>query len=94
MALVWVDRDRRYFISTASSLKEGKPYSRQRWRQPDLDLERIDTPNNQDVIRQELTVPQPEVCEIYYDTCGVINQHTRYRQDTLQLEKNANQKLR
>ena len=32
MALVWVDRDRRYFVSTASSLKEGKEYTRDRWR--------------------------------------------------------------
>ena len=36
MAYVWMDRDKRYFISTASSLKYGKDYSRIRWRQPDL----------------------------------------------------------
>ena len=36
MAYVWMDRDRRYFISTDSSLKYGKDYSRIRWRQPDL----------------------------------------------------------
>ena len=29
MALVWIDLDRRYFISSAPSLKEGKSYSRQ-----------------------------------------------------------------
>ncbi len=28
MSLEWVDRDRRYFVSTAYSLKEGKEYSR------------------------------------------------------------------
>ena len=36
MAYVWMDCDRRYFISTASSLHNGKDYSRIRWRQPDL----------------------------------------------------------
>ena len=87
MALVWVDRDRRYFISTASSLKEGKEYSRDRWRQPEQDEDHLAQPNNQDAVRQHLTVPQPEVCEIYYDTCGAIDQHNRHRQDTLQIEK-------
>ena len=28
MAYVWMDLDRRYFISTASSLQDGKDYSR------------------------------------------------------------------
>ena len=27
-AYAWMDRDRRYFISTASSLQDGKDYSR------------------------------------------------------------------
>ena len=36
MAYVWMDHDRRYFISAASSLQDGKYYSRIRWRQPDL----------------------------------------------------------
>ena len=36
MAYVWMYRDRRYFISTASSLQDGKDYSRIRWRQPAL----------------------------------------------------------
>ena len=36
MAYVWMDRDRRYFISTASSLQDGKDYSRIRWRRSDL----------------------------------------------------------
>ena len=90
MAYVWVDRDRRYFISTASSLTDGNSYSRWRWRQPELSLEDMGLPNNQDAVRQQLTVPQPKVCEIYYNTCGSIDQHNRHRQDTLQMKKNAN----
>jgi Transposase IS4 len=33
VAVVWMDRDRRYFIATVSSTREGDPYSRTRWRQ-------------------------------------------------------------
>ena len=68
-------------------MKKGKEYTRDRWRQPGQDLEFLDTPNNQDAVRQQLTVPQPEVCEIYYDTCAAIDQHNRHRQDTLQIER-------
>ena len=32
-SFVWVDRDRSYFISSASSLVEGTPYDRKRTRQ-------------------------------------------------------------
>ncbi len=34
-----------------------------------------------------MTVPQPEVCEIYYDICPAINQHKRHHQDNLQIER-------
>ena len=75
MAFVWVDRDRRYFTSTASPLTDGVAYSCWRWRQPELSLEDMGLPNNQDAVRQQLTVPQPKACEIYYNTCGAIDQH-------------------
>ena len=93
MAFVWVDRDRRYFISTASSLTDGNSYSRWRWRQPEVSLEDMGLPNNQDAVRQHLIVPQPKVCEIYYNTCGSIDQHNRHRQDTLQMEKKCKPKV-
>ena len=41
LAYVWMDRNRRYFISTASFLQDGKGYSRIRWRQPDLPEETL-----------------------------------------------------
>ena len=50
-------------------------------------MEHLNVPNNQEAVRQHLTVPQPEVCEIYYDTCGAIDQHNQHRQDTLQIQK-------
>ena len=36
LAFVWMDCDRRYFISRTSSLANGVPYSRERWRQVDV----------------------------------------------------------
>ena len=46
MVYVWMDRYRRYFISTDSSLQDGKDYSRIRWRQPDLPEEEFGGVNN------------------------------------------------
>ena len=80
LSFVWMDRERRYFISTTASLEEGRFYSRTRWRQ-------IDLSPNADPERVELQIPQPKACEIYYDTCQKIDQHNRYRQDFLQLEQ-------
>ena len=80
LAFVWMDRDRRYFISNTSSLDEGRPYHRQRWRQ-------VDPAPNAEPERVDLVVPQPKAAEIYYDTCGKIDQHNRHRQDVLQLER-------
>ena len=73
MAYVWMDRGRRYFISTASSLQYGKDYSRICWRQPDLPEEEFDGVNNAEAERQELTVSRPKCSEIYYNTCSAID---------------------
>jgi len=75
MAVVWVDRERRYFIASASSTIPGKPYTRLRWRQGDESAARV-----------TLTVPQPQVAETYYCCCSQIDRHNRCRQDDLQLE--------
>ena len=75
MAVVWVDRERRYFIASASSTIPGKPYTRLRWRQGDESAARV-----------TLTVPQPQVAETYYCCCSQIDRHNRCRQDDLRLE--------
>ena len=80
LSFVWMDRDRRYFIASASSLDSGAPYSRNRWCQVSLELDAL--PEN-----IELTIPQPKAAEVYYRTCGVIDQHNRHRQDNLKTEK-------
>lgn len=81
LAFCWLDRDRRYFVSTCSSLAPGAPYSRNRWRQ----LE--DVASNMLPELVELVVPQPIACELYYDTCAQADKYNRCRQDDLDLEK-------
>ena len=76
MALVWMDRERRYFISTASTTIDGTPYARIRWRQTEEGPKQM-----------ELIVPQPEVVETYYSSCSQVDRHNRCRQDDLTLEK-------
>jgi hypothetical protein len=76
-----MDRERRYFISTASFLEPDQPYSRMRWRKSD------DAPDA-DLTLTELLVPQPAAAEVYYDTCTQIDSHNRCRQDELMLERN------
>jgi hypothetical protein len=73
-----MDRDHHYFIASASSLQEGAAYSQLRWRQ----LEQGELPE-----KVELEVPQPQAAEIYYDTCGRVDQSNRHRQATLKLER-------
>ena len=80
LSFVWMDRDRRYFIASASSLDSGIPYSWNRWRQVLLELDAL--PEN-----VELTILQPKATEVYYRTCSVIDQHNRHRQDNLKTEK-------
>ena len=80
LSFIWMDRDRRYFIASALSLDSGILYSRNRWRKVSFELDAL--PEN-----VELTIPQPKVMEVYYQTCGVIDQHNRHRQDNLKTEK-------
>ena len=80
LLFIWMDWDHRYFITSASSLDSGIPYSCNRWRQVSLELDAL--PEN-----MELTILQPKVTEVYYQTCGVIDQHNRHRQDNLKTVK-------
>ena len=79
-ALVWVDKDRIYFISNTSSLKHGMPYERDRLRKLD------DSPHAY-TVRVEFDINQPRVSEIYYSINQKIDQSNRKRQDDLQLDR-------
>jgi hypothetical protein len=74
MALVWVDRERRYFISTAASAVEGA--ERTRWRQMNSGTQRV-----------PFQIKRPLVAELYYNCCAMIDRHNRCRQDDVMLER-------
>jgi len=80
LAFVWVDRERRYFISNCSSLSPGIPYTRTRWRQ----VEDLDTQLDAD--RIEFTIPQPKCAEEFYGSAAQIDRHNRSRQANLKIE--------
>ena len=80
-AFVWLDRERRYFISTSSSLAEGAPCRRIRYRQED------DVESNAEPIRKEITIKQPKAVEEYYLGNDKIDQHNRIRQSGLMFER-------
>jgi Transposase IS4 len=78
LLFMWMDRERRYFIASAASLKDGAAYSRTRWRQ-------VEDGVLPETVDQE--VPQPLAAEIYNDTCGRIDQSNRHCHATLKLER-------
>jgi hypothetical protein len=79
MALVWVDREPKYFISTVCSVIEGTKYYRTRWRQLQNGAQRV-----------TLEIKQPRVAKLYYNSSVMIDRHNRWRQDYLMLERKYN----
>ena len=79
LRFVWMDRERRYFISSASSQQEGTPYTRKRRRQ-------VNEEENLETDSVDMIIPQPTTAKIYYDVCKKIYQHNCHRQETLKLE--------
>ena len=76
MAVMWIDRGRIYFVSSAGSTNPGSVIYRERWNT-----------KNGLTSKEQITVGIPDVCEKYYDTCSQIDIHNRCRQDDLKLEK-------
>lgn len=76
IAFMRVDKDRRYIIATSSSSFSGAPWTRVCWREEEGDAQRV-----------PLSVPQPEVAEVYFGYCAPIDRHNRCGQDDLQLER-------
>ena len=83
MAILWVDRNRRYFVSNAEGVEPAEPIFRIRWRQVD-DMEEDPYAEPE---RTELNIPQPAAVKLYYDVCGSIDKHNRQWQDDLELER-------
>ena len=93
MAYAWIYYDRRYFISTAYLLSDGRPYSCVIWRQQEQDYEQKFQVNNEGGVHEELLVAHPKSLEIYYDKCAAIYQQNRHRQDTLCIERKIEAKI-
>lgn len=75
-AVLWMDRERRYFISSCHTTNPGTPISRERWRSVGDSTSKI-----------SFQVPVPELVERYYQCCSQVDRHNRCRQDSLGLEK-------
>jgi hypothetical protein len=76
---VWLDRDRKYFITTTSSLSMCDHVVCDRLHQLVKDKE---TPPE----RIEVTLTQPSATKLYYECAAKIDQHNRDRQATLGIE--------
>ena len=74
-AAMRVARDRRYCISTTSTCLDGEPIERLRRRTGAEESERV-----------AVNIRQPQVAEVYYQTCAQIDRHNRCRQDDLRHE--------
>lgn len=77
MACSWVDRNRRYFISSAGTTNAGSLQERDRWRQS----------NDIGPYQQHLAVSIPSVAETYYSAAGQIDRHNRVRQADIDMER-------
>ena len=96
IAVVWCDRDRRYFISKSGSLADGTTIERTRWRQyneGDETLQRVHPDLRVgNAARAETQTKQPKVAEKYYDGAAAIDRHNRGRQDNLEIERKTHTK--
>lgn len=75
MAVLWVDRERRFCISSASTAMPVTPCRRLQWGQCDERAGSV-----------PLTVPQPQVAEVHCDCYAPIEQHNCCRQNDTPLE--------
>ncbi|KAL7462969.1 hypothetical protein ACHAXS_003342 [Conticribra weissflogii] len=80
VSLMWVDRERRFFIGNMEGTEQTEPIYRKRWRQIDETME-------EDAELVHLEIPQPMMVKTYYNVCGKIDQHNRKRQTDVELEK-------
>ena len=76
IALLWVDRERCYFISTVSYTLPGQTIYRERWRRVSDETEKV-------IIKS----PISHLCQTYYSAAFLIGRHNRCRQDDVGLEK-------
>lgn len=76
LAMCWLDRRHKYFLSTVSISIRTSEQGRVRWQELSNGLDRR-------VVSVSLTL----MVGIYYDGCAKIDQHNRCRQDNVDIEK-------
>ena len=71
-----MDRDRRYFVSSAGTKLPGTDIRRELYTMVDGEARLL-----------EKFIPIPSVAEEYYPTCSQVGRHNRCRQNDLDMEK-------
>ena len=59
-----------------------------RWRKQERYDEHFGQANNEEAVREELVVAQPNFLDIYYNTCSATDQHSIQRQEKWCIERN------
>jgi len=78
IALTWIDRTRRNFISSHGKTTSGAPCVR---------LRASNAPDGDGCIINEISLEQPHLVEQYYKFCAIVDRHNRCRQDSLGMER-------
>jgi hypothetical protein len=85
VAMSWLDRNHRYFITMTCGIGEGEAINCKRFRQ----LDRDELANPDMVI---IRVAQPRAIATYYEGAGTIDWHNRIRADELRMDCNLGTK--
>jgi hypothetical protein len=81
VAMSWVDRNCRFFITTTCGIGEGETITRKRLRQ----LNKSGRAQPDKVI---IDVDVPKAIEMYYEGAGTIDRHNRIRAAELRMDRN------
>ena len=76
MELMWLDRDRRYFISTVGTSLPGHKIYREKWRKDANESRKL-----------KMKIEISEFAKIYYQEYSQIDRHNRCHRDDLGLGK-------
>ena len=79
VAVLWVDKNRRYFVGNSERTAKVELMCRTHWPQVSEEL-------NAEPDFVELEIPENNMIKTYYDVCADIDRHNRQRQDDLEIE--------
>ena len=85
VAIAWVDRNRRFFITMTCGLSKGGMIQRKCLRQ-------LDKSGRAPPDKVIIEVPQPKAIAKYYKGAGTIDWHNRIRAEELRLDRNLGTK--